>query len=106
MVHVVQLLDPFALAPDIEVVEAFLPDVLWGVLEQIGLGGMAAAQLRQHATRRPHPSTGLRAGFLVAAIRALQMWATRPVKIDSLDNFQWSKRREVRGSYFACQQKC
>src|ERR1700720_2339941 len=35
MVHVVQLLDPFALAPNVEVVEAFLPDVLRGVLEQI-----------------------------------------------------------------------
>src|SRR6202040_1716086 len=36
MVHIVQLLDPFALAPNVEVVEAFLPDVLRGVLEQIG----------------------------------------------------------------------
>jgi hypothetical protein len=35
--HVAQFFDAFACRPHVEVVEAFLPDVLWGVLKQCAL---------------------------------------------------------------------
>ena len=42
-VHVAQFLDTLVTTPDIEVVEAFLPDMLWSVFEQRRLGRIAAS---------------------------------------------------------------
>ena len=51
--HVAQLLDPLGTAPDVEVVKAFLPDVVWILLEGSGLGGIAATtHLPQNAARK------------------------------------------------------
>jgi len=51
--HVAQFLDAFVLGPDVEVVEAFLPDVLWGVVEEAGLGRVASSpRPRQDAARK------------------------------------------------------
>jgi len=53
-VHVMQLLDSFALAPDVEVVEALLPDVPWFRLPKQPLRSRTALALRvQHVLSEP-----------------------------------------------------
>src|SRR5216684_2014166 len=51
--HVAQFLEAFVFGPHVEVVEAFLPDVLRGVVEQAGLGWVASSpRLSQYAARK------------------------------------------------------
>src|ERR1700722_17229631 len=66
--HVDQLLDPFARAPNVEVVEAALPDALAGCRPELGL--QPVSFFPQHATRKallPHLHDGRRrASFRLA----------------------------------------
>ncbi len=39
--HVAQFLDAFGFGPNVEVIESLLPDMLWGAVEEGGLGRIA-----------------------------------------------------------------
>ena len=60
-VHIAEFLHPLARRPEVEIVESFLPDVLWRMIEEIGLRPMAApavlgknAPVRSAASPRLH----------------------------------------------------
>src|ERR1700691_1262641 len=51
--HVPQLFHPLSRRPDIEIIEARLPHMLWSVLEFAGRGRIPAHSiLRQHTSRK------------------------------------------------------
>ncbi len=50
--HVVQLLDPLVLGPNIEVIKPLLPDVLWDSVQQRGLRRIASTLRLYHDASR------------------------------------------------------
>ncbi len=42
--HVAQFLDAFGFGPNVEVIESLLPDMLWGAVEEGGLGRIRCRQ--------------------------------------------------------------